>query len=138
MAKEFWFNLPVKDINKSKGFFKEIGFISNPMHDANDHLGSFFIGDEKVVMMLFLDETFKSFTLNNILNTEKGTEVLFNIDAQNREEVNEMAKKVKLAGGIIYAEPGEKEGWMYGCGFKDLDGHRWTILHMDMDKMLKH
>lgn len=137
MSKEFWFNLPVKDLNKSKTFFKEIGFVSNPMHDSNKHLGSFFIGDKKVVMMLFNEETFKSFTSNNIINTEKGTEVLFNIDAQNREEVDEMAMKVRQAGGIIYGEPSEKDGWMYGCGFKDLDGHRRTILYMDMQKMPK-
>lgn len=135
MSKEFWFNLPVKDINKSKAFFKEIGFISNPIHDSNAHLGSFFIGDKKVVMMLFPESTFKTFTSNNISNTHKGTEALFNIDAHNRSEVNEMAKKVKSAGGTIYAEPAEKGGWMYACGFVDLDGHRWTILHMDMAKM---
>ena len=24
---------------------------------------------------------------------------------------------------------------MYGCGFCDLDGHRWNILYMDMSMM---
>ncbi|RZL18323.1 MAG: extradiol dioxygenase, partial [Pedobacter sp.] len=24
---------------------------------------------------------------------------------------------------------------MYGCGFVDLDGQRWSILYMDMAKM---
>lgn len=138
MIKEFWFNLPVKDLKKSKAFFKKIGFTSNPLHDANDHLGSFFIGNKKVVMMLFPEETFKTFTLNDISNTKKGTEVLFNIDAQSREEVDEMAKKVRSFGGSIYAPPGEKDGWMYACGFEDLDCHRWSILHMDFQKILKH
>ena len=110
MSKEFWFNLPVKDVQKSKAFFKAIGFISNPIHDSNNHLGSFFIGEKKVVMMIFPDETFKSFTSNNISDTDKATEVLFNIDAQNRAEVDEMAKTVKSAGRTIYAEPGEKDG----------------------------
>jgi len=134
MAREFWFNLPVKDLKKSKTFFKTIGFESNPMHDNNEQMGSFFIGDKKVVMMLFPEETFISFTSNSISDTEKGTEILFNLDAQNRAEVDEMAKKVTSAGGKIFTKPGEKDGWMYGFGFEDLDGHRWSILYMDMDK----
>ena len=24
---------------------------------------------------------------------------------------------------------------LYGCGFVDLDGHRWSVLFMDMNKM---
>lgn len=138
MTKEFWFNLPVKNLIKSKAFFEEIGFISNPLHTTNNHLESFFIGDKKVVMMLFPEDTFKTLTLNNIANTKKGSEVLFNIDAQSREEVDIMSKKVTAAGGLIYAAPAEKEGWMYGCGFEDLDGHRWSILFMSLDKMPKY
>jgi len=29
------------------------------------------------------------------------------------------------AGGTNFGEPGGQE-WMYGCGFADLDGHRWS------------
>ncbi|RMA64695.1 VOC family protein [Ulvibacter antarcticus] len=137
MAKEFWFNLPVKDLKKSKVFFKSIGFESNPMHENVDHLGSFFLGDKKVIMMLFPKETFKTFTSNDLVDTSKGTEVLFNIDAQNKIEVDNMAATVKAAGGKIYSKPGEKDGWMYGCGFEDLDGHRWNVLYMDFSKMPK-
>lgn len=137
MIKEFWFNLSVKDVKKSKTFFKAIGFTSNPMHENADHLASFFIGDKKVVMMLFPNDTFKTFTSNHLVNTSKGTEVLFNIDAQNKTEVDMMTEKVKAAGGIIYAKPETKDGWMYGCGFEDLDGHRWNVLYMDFSKMPK-
>jgi len=31
-------------------------------------------------------------------------------------------KQVHQAGGIIYAEPGESQGCMYGFGFIDVDG----------------
>lgn len=40
-------------------------------------------------------------------------------------------------GGILFANPEYKEGWMYGCGFSELDGPRWNILYMDMTKMPK-
>ena len=85
--------------------------------------------------MLFPNNMFKKFTQNEITDTKKGTEVLINIDAQSKEEVNEMAEKVRVAGGRIFAEPGESQGWMYAFGFEDLDWHRWVMLYMDMSKM---
>ena len=137
MIKQVWLNLPVKDLAKSKVFFRAIGFKENPMHENANHLGGFFIGENNFVVMLFPEETFKTFTGNTISDTKKGTEVLINFDAENREEVDKMAEKVRKAGGKIYAEPGESQGWMYAFGFEDLDGHRWSMLYMDMVKMPK-
>jgi uncharacterized protein len=85
--KQVWLNLPVKDIQKSKEFFKQIGFIPNPMHEKVEHLGGFFIVENKFV--------------------------------------------------LIYAEPGESQGWMYAFGFIDLDGHRWSMLYMDIKNIPK-
>lgn len=135
MIKQIWLNLPVKDIKRSKAFFKEIGFKPNPRHENADHLASFLIGENDVVMMLFPEEDFKGFTQNEIADTQKGTEVLLNIDAQSKAEVDEMAETVRKAGGIIFAEPGESQRWMYVFGFEDPDGHRWSMLYMDMDNM---
>lgn len=135
--KTIWLNLPVKDIKKSKEFFKTIGFKENPMHEKADHMGSFLIGENNFVLMLFPESTFKGFALNEVSDTKVGTEVLINIDAQSKSEVDAMAKTVKQAGGKVFAEPGESEGWMYAFGFEDLDGHRWSMLYMDMEKMPK-
>jgi predicted lactoylglutathione lyase len=132
-----WLNLPVKDVRKSKSFFKAIGFKENPMHEKAEHSASFLIGKKEFVMMLFLEKNFKNFTQNEISDTSKGTEVLLNIDAQNKKEVDEMAETVRKAGGKIFAEPEEAQGWMYAFGFEDLDGHRWCMLYMDMEKMPK-
>ena len=85
--------------------------------------------------MLFEEPTFAKFSRNEISDVTKGTEVLFSIDAESKEEIDEMAKKVEQAGGIIYGGPTENYGWLYGCGFLDLDGHRWNLLYMDMSKM---
>ena len=133
--KQFWINLPVKNVVKSKTFFKQIGFKPNPMHENNENLASFYIGEQNVVMMLFPEAEFEFFTQKKVTDTSKGTEVLFNIDAENRKEVDEMAKTVREAGGKIFAEPAEAQGWMYVFGFEDPDGHRWSMLHMDMTKM---
>jgi uncharacterized protein len=137
MTKEFWVNLPVKNIRKSKDFFTQLGFSFNPGPGNTDDSACLVVGSKNVVVMLFEETTFKSFTNDEITDTKKNTEVLFSIDAENKDEVNEFALKVKKAGGTIYNEPGERNGWMYGCGFADLDGHRWSVLYMDMSKMPK-
>ena len=136
--KQVWLNLPVKNMSVSKTFFKEIGFTPNPMHENNPQAGSFFIGEQKMVMMLFPEELFARFCRHTIADTSKGCEILINIDAQSREEVDAMAALVKKAGGSIFAEPGEADGWMYAFGFADPDGHRWSMLYMDMNNMPKH
>lgn len=135
MTKAIWINLPVKDIAKSKAFYKKLGFTPNTQHPDSDDAASFFVGEKEVVLMLFSEASFKNFTNQPIPDPEKGSSVLFSIDAESREEVDEMAKKVKEADGAIYGEPGEKDGWMYGAGFTDPDGHHWNILYMDMSKM---
>ncbi|MFX0555641.1 VOC family protein [Maribacter sp. CXY002] len=135
--KSIWLNLPVKDIKASKSFFKQIGFKENPMHAKADHLGSFLVGEHNFVLMLFPEHAFQHFAQAEISDTSKGSEVLINIDAQSRSEVDELAIKVKEAGGRIFAEPAEVDGWMYVMGFIDLDGHRWSMLYMELDKMPK-
>ena len=87
--------------------------------------------------MLFEEPMFKGFIQHPISNTQIGSEVLFSVDAESRAEVDEIARKVKEAGGNVFAPPDENGGWMYGCGFADLDGHRWNVLFMDWDKMPK-
>ena len=133
-AKQVWINLPVKDINRSRKFFKDIGFRENPRHKNNKNLASFLLGEHDFVMMLFPEEQFESFSGSSISDTRYGAEFLMNIDAQSRKEVDAFAEKVQKAGGEIFAKPAESQGWMYAFGFADPDGHRWSMLYMDMSK----
>ena len=137
MVKEFWMNLPVKDLAKSREFFTKLGFSFKEHPGMSDRLASLIVGEKGVMVNLFPEATFKSFTRNGIADISQGTEALFSFDAESREEVDEITNKAKEAGGTVYAGPGESQGWMYGSGFTDLDGHRWNILFMDMSKMPK-
>lgn len=136
-TKEVWINLPVKDLEKSRAFYSSIGFKLNEGPGNTNVSASFLIGSKNVVLMLFSQPMFKQFTGNEVTETSKSNEVLFSIDAESIEEVKELANKAKLAGGVVFSEPKENQGWMYGCGFTDLDGHRWNVLYMDMSKMPK-
>jgi uncharacterized protein len=130
MTKEIWLNLPVKNVARSKEFFTKLGF------SINDH-GGVVIGKNNFTVMLFEESVFKGIVRNGIADTAMVSEVLISIDAESREEVDEWAKKVTAAGGNVFAQPAENQGWMYGCAFTDLDGHRWNVLFMDMSKMPK-
>lgn len=134
MTKQLWINLPVRDVERSKAFFTQIGFTLNPHYGNAQDSASLLVGEKGIVVMLFTEAAFQKFTQNNICDTRQGTEVLFSIDAESRAEVDDLAQRAEQAGGTVFAPPGG-EGWMYGCGFADLDGHRWNVLYMDMSQM---
>ncbi|NEW07634.1 extradiol dioxygenase [Paenibacillus sp. SYP-B3998] len=129
-------NLPVKDLDKSKAFFTKLGFSFHPRHSNSDEAAGLLIGDKHVIVMLFPEPSFKNFTRNDIADTKQGTEVLLSIDAESKEAVDEMVEKAVKAGGTAFSEP-QGQGFMYGAGFADLDGHRWNVLYMDTSKMPK-
>jgi uncharacterized protein len=133
-TKQVWLNLPVKNALKSKDFFTHLGFTFLEER-TTEHSACMLLGETNFVIMLFSEEMFKNFINHEITNTQQSSEFLISIDAESREEVDELAKKAKEAGGIVFGEPAENQGWMYGCGFCDLDGHRWNVLHMDFSKM---
>jgi predicted lactoylglutathione lyase len=135
MTKEIWINLPVKNVKASKTFFTKLGFSFNPRFGDSDDNAALIVGEKNIVVMLFAEHIFKQVVQHEITDTTKNTEVLFSFDASSKEEVDEYAKKAGEAGGIVFSKPGEIQGWMYGCGFIDPDGHRWNVLYMDMSKM---
>jgi predicted lactoylglutathione lyase len=137
MTKQFWLNLPVRDIEKSKRFFSALGFT------LNDHMGGadsacFLIGQQNAVLMLFPIDQMENFMMTKVSDTSAGSEMLLSFDAESREEVEQLARLAAENGGTVYGEPTEIHGWMYGCGFCDPDGHRWNVLYMDMSKMPQH
>jgi predicted lactoylglutathione lyase len=134
MTKQIWLNLPVKDLAKSKVFFAKLGFSFNKQHDT-EYSACMMVGDANFVIMLFEESMFGGFVQNKITDTKTSSEILISIDAENREEVDEFAVKAVAAGGILFAKPAENQGWMYGCAFADLDGHRWNVLYMDLTKL---
>ena len=136
MTKQIWLNLPVKDAMKSKEFFSAIGFTFLEERTTPDS-ACMLVGESNFVVMLFGETMFQNFIKHEITDTYQSSEFLISIDAESREEVDALQEKVITAGGTIFAEASENQGWMYGLGFADLDGHRWNVLHMDFSKMPK-
>jgi uncharacterized protein len=128
MATKIFVNLPVKDLPKSKEFFGKLGFSFNPQF-TDDKAACLVISDN-IFAMLLTEPFFKTFTKKDIADARKSTEAIIALDAQSRQQVDEMVKKAVEAGGSIYRDA-EDHGWMYGKSFADLDGHQWEILFMD-------
>ncbi|MBM7691307.1 putative lactoylglutathione lyase [Peribacillus deserti] len=110
-------------------------FRLNELYASQDGSFSMIVGDNQVVLMLFPVTVFRGFAGNAVTDSWLGTEVLFSLWANSRDEVDEFALKAERAGGTVFSKPAEQSGWMYGCGFADPDGHRWNTLYMDMSKM---
>ena len=136
MSKEIWINLPVRDVNRSKEFFSRIGFAPNEEHAKKD-MACFTVGEKKMTVLFFAEETFTGLTKSAVSDARAGAEVLISFDAESPEEVDETARKVFEAGGRIFSEPAEIQGWMYGFAFADPDGHRWNMVFMDFGKLPK-
>ncbi len=130
MASQIFVNLPVKDLEKSRDFFTRLGFSFNQQF-SDDKAACLIIGDN-IFAMLLTEPFFRTFTRKEIADATKSTEVLIAIDADSREDVDDMVSKARKAGGTVAMEPMD-HGWMYGHGFADLDGHQWEVIYMDRD-----
>jgi len=133
--RDMWINLPVEDMDRARNFYKSIGFTLNPHHDVSDESACFLIGQKNFVMMLFSKTVFESLAMATNTDTKASSEVMLSIDVASRDEVEEVYRSVENAGGIIFSGLIETDGWMYGFGFSDPDGHRWNVLHMDVEKL---
>ena len=120
-------NLPVKDLNASKGFFTELGFEFNP--EFSDDTAACMIVDENIFVMLLVEARFKDFINGEIADATKATEAINCLSADSKEQVDETVAKAIAAGGKPW-KPTLEEGPMYGGSFQDLDGHVWELMHM--------
>jgi uncharacterized protein len=128
MARKIFVNLPVKDLNKSKEFFSQLGFTFNQQF-TNEKAASMVISDD-IFVMLLVEDFFKTFTKKEVADAAKSTEAIICLSAESREEVDEMVSKAIAVGG---SAPNDKQEYdfMYGHGFQDLDGHLWEVAWMD-------
>ncbi len=135
MAKErmIFVNLPVKDLRRTMGFFKKLGFEFNPQF-TDEKAACMVIGKTNFVMLL-REEFFKGFIPGrDMADASRSSEVLVSLSAENRAEVDRMIADAVAAGGKEYREK-QDLGYMYSRAFQDPDGHVWEIIHMDMGKL---
>ena len=128
MSTQIFVNLPVRDLDKAKGFFNALGYSVNPQFtDAN---AACLVISDTIYVMLLVEPFFQGFTRKPLCDARTHTEVLLCLSVDSRNSVDAMVAKALAAGG---REPMEAKdyGFMYQRGFEDLDGHLWEVVHMD-------
>ncbi|WP_199200211.1 VOC family protein [Adhaeribacter arboris] len=128
MATQIFVNLPVKDLNKSIEFFKNLGYSFNPQF--TDENATCLIISDTIYVMLLVEPFFKSFTKKAIPDTTQNAQVILALSAESREGVDDLVNKA-IAAGATTPNDKQDQGFMYGWGFQDLDGHLWEVMYMD-------
>ena len=91
MTTKIFVNLPVKDLNKTTGFFTKLGFrFDSQFSDAN---ATCMVVCEDIFVMLLVEKFFKTFSKKEICDTTKNTEVIVALSAESREKVDQMINK---------------------------------------------
>lgn len=126
-AKQTLINIPVKDVNASKQFFIDIGFLLNEaMTDAN--ATCFEIGTN-VYVALLPEAHFKDATKKGLADTSKVSEMLLSFGVDSQDMVDKTVNGAVQAGAIELHDPIDLDS-IYGRSFSDLDGHQWNIYYM--------
>ncbi|MFS4429701.1 VOC family protein [Chryseobacterium sp. S90] len=129
---DIYVNLPVKDVQKTREFWTELGFSINEQF-SNDKAICVVMKENHIYTMFLKEEFFQTFT-NRPFAKGDTTQVLLAIGANSREEVDQMVKTAIGNGGSKYADPVDY-GWMYQSSFADINGHQWEVMHGDVSQM---
>ncbi|WP_281248608.1 VOC family protein [Domibacillus antri] len=127
-ADQIFVNLPVKDLQKSMAFFKEIGFEFNAQF--TDENAACLVVSDHIFVMLLVEAFFQTFTKKELVDAAKSTEVILALSAESREQVDDIVNKALEAGGKASNDPMD-HGFMYGWSFQDIDGHLWEVMYME-------
>ena len=130
MSRMTFINLPVKDLAKTTAFFTKLGFSFDPMF-IDENATRMIISDDASVMLV-TEPFFTGFIdPQDIVDTSKSREVIVGLSAESREQVDDLTDKALAAGAEVLGDA-EDDGFMYMRGFRDLDGHQWSFIYMDM------
>ena len=129
--KQIFINLPVKDIEASMNFYKQLGFTVNPLFSFDNQ--KCMVWSEQIYVMLQTLEMFKSGNKKNLADPKKNTIATFTLPVESLDKLNEIIENGLKAGGT---EPTQTidEGFMQIRNIEDLDGHNWGIICLNIDK----
>lgn len=131
MGTKVFVNLPVKDLDRTVGFFKKLGYDFDPQF--SDENSRCMIITDDISIMLLVEPFFKTFTTKEICDTRKSTESILALSADSRVQVDQIIQNCISAGGMEVNKV-QDMGWAYERSFQDPDGHLWEVIYMDPAK----
>ncbi len=120
-------NLPVKDLDRAKAFFRKLGFSFNPRF--TDAKAACMVVNELACVMLIQEAFYRTFTRRELCDGAR-EEGLTALSCADRAEVDRLVRTAVESGGSP-AMPPVDHGFMYEWSFLDPDGHHWAVLWMD-------
>lgn len=132
MSTKIFVNLPVKDLRRSTEFFTALG----SSFDARftDENATCLVITEDICAELLLEPFFTSFTKKAVADTATSNEAILALEVESKARVDELVSKAVAAGGRLSNQPVD-QGFMYGGGFEDPDGHLWEVFYRDPNAM---
>jgi predicted lactoylglutathione lyase len=131
-VKSIYINLPIKDLEKTRTFWTNLGFSFNEQY-SDDKALCLVLNDGLMYSMLISHEMFSTFTHKPIADGTT-TQVLTALEVDSRAEVDQIVRLAIENGATRYRESAD-HGWMYYDSFTDLDGHQWEVMYTDMSQM---
>ena len=132
MVQAIYLNLTIRNLQKTRAFWSQLGFTFNPKF-SDDKAVCMELNPPIIYVMLLEDPFFKTFTDKPIADG-KSVELLTAIQVESRERVDELVRIALEAGARRHSEPRDY-GWMYSDSLEDLDGHQWEIMFGDESLM---
>ena len=129
MSRMIFVNLPVSDLQRSRGFLEALGAVNEPRF--TDETAACMTFSDSIHVMLLTHDKFRQFTPRQIADANAESEVLLALSADSRESVDSTIESGVAAGGTADPAPKQDYGVMYGRSVADPDGHIWEIMWMD-------
>ncbi|BEV03528.1 MULTISPECIES: VOC family protein [Chryseobacterium] len=130
---QIYVNLPVKDVQKTKEFWTNLGFATN--EEMSNDKSVCVVMNENIYVMFLTEESFQTFSERPLPNGDT-TQVLVAISLDTREEVDQVVNAAVANGATQHEEP-QDYGWMYHNSFWDINGHGWNVMFADPSQMPK-
>ena len=126
--KKIWANFSVKDVNRTREFYAQLGIKANGPNNQ-PKFASFLFGDDNFIIHFFEQGS----QIDEYINTgsNNGSEIIFTLSADSEQEITEWVNKVKAAGGSIFQPAARDKTGYYSFGFADPDGHKFNVLLME-------
>ncbi|MEV0547674.1 VOC family protein [Nocardia salmonicida] len=131
--KMIFINLPVADLDRSKGFYEALGWKVN--EDFTDQNASCIVIDDNICLMLLTKPFFSTFSKRPIADTINTAAAGYALSLASADEVDALTDAAVAAGATEETNDDkraqEAEVGMHGRTFIDPDGHQWEPFYMN-------
>ncbi|MFD3595801.1 VOC family protein [Nocardia sp. NPDC058640] len=131
--KMIFINLPVADLDRSKGFYEALGWKVND--DFTDQNAACIVVDDNICLMLLTKDFFTTFSKRPIADTRGSIGAAYALSLGSAGEVDVLTDAAVAAGAIEEVNDDKKaqeaQVGMHGRTFVDPDGYQWEPFYME-------